>query len=118
MSLNKLKKTSRCELPKIALQKDRSSALLRGSIHAIPVTEALFLVTINLYQYYVEASIKPLALYQFVTKIHEITIQTSLAAIVFSYIRHEIVLGQNIPLGAQFSGLQLSQASYLWSSEF
>ena len=118
LSFNKLKKKSRCELPKVALQKNRSSALLRGSIHVVPVAGALFLASINLYQYYVGASIKPLALYQFVAKIHEITIQASLAAIVFSYIRHEIVLGQGIPLGALFSGLQLSQASYLWSSEF
>ena len=118
ISLDKLKKKSRCELPKVALQKDRSSALLRGLIHAIPITGALFLVAINLYQYYVGSSIKPLALYQFIAKVHEITIQASLAAIVFSYIRHEMVLGQGIPLGALFSGLQLSQASYLWSSEF
>ena len=118
LSSDKLKKKSRSELPKVALYKDRFSALLRGLIHAIPVTGALSLVSINIYQYYVGSFIQPLALYQFIAKVHEITIQASLAAIVFSYIRHEMVLGQGVPLGAMFSGLQLSQASYLWSSEF
>ena len=118
LSSDKFKRESRSELPKVALHKDRSSALLRGLIHAIPVAGALPLVSINIYEYYVGTSIKPLALYQFIAKVHEITIQASLAAIVFSYIRHEMVLGQGVPLGALFSGLQLSQASYLWSSEF
>lgn len=118
LSSDKLKMKSRSELPKVALHKDRSSALLRGLIHAIPVAGALSLTSINIYQYYVGSFIKPLAFYQFIAKVHEITIQASLTAIVFSYIRHEMVLGQGIPFGALFSGLQLSQASYLWSSEF
>ena len=118
LSFNKFKRKSRSELPKVALHKNRVFALLRGLIHAVPVAGALFLVTINLYQYYAGSFIKPLALYQFLAKVHEILIQGSLAAIVFSYIRHEMVLGQGVPLGALFSGLQLSQASYLWSSEF
>ena len=34
------------------------------------------------------------------------------------YIRYELSLGQDLPFGALFSGLQVSQASYLWSMEF
>ena len=45
-------------------------------------------------------------------------IQASLAAIILSYIRHEMVLGKGIPFGALFSGLQINQISYLWSMEF
>ena len=118
LKFRKVKKTSHVELPKIAIRRNRLSALLRALVHAIPVTAALALVTVNLYPYYVGSSIQSLALYQLVAKIHEIMIQASLAAIVFSYIRHEMVLGEGIPLGAMFSGLQLSQASYLWSTEF
>ena len=45
-------------------------------------------------------------------------IQASLAAVIFSYIRHQMVLGKGIPFGALFSGLQMNQISYLWSIEF
>ena len=51
-------------------------------------------------------------------KVHEIAIEASLSAIVFSYIRYELMLGDGIPFGALFSGLQISQASYLWSMEY
>ena len=68
--------------------------------------------------YYVGASIHNLAYYQFGAKIHEVTAQASLAAVVFSYVRYEMALGQGLPFGALFSGLQISQVSYLWSMEF
>ena len=112
------KQKIRIELPKMAICYNRPSALLRALIHVVPVAAALSLVTVNLFQYYIGSSIQSLALYQAIAKIHEIMMQASLAAVVFSYIRHELVLGQGIPLGALFSGLQLSQISYLWSMEF
>ncbi|KAI4134873.1 MAG: hypothetical protein LQ347_001155 [Umbilicaria vellea] len=40
------------------------------------------------------------------------------SAIIFSYVRHEIALGDGLPFGALFSGLQINQVSYLWSMEF
>ena len=36
----------------------------------------------------------------------------------FTCSRYELLLGQGLPFGALFSGLQISQASYLWSMEF
>lgn len=63
-------------------------------------------------------TVPSLAFYQLGAKVHEISAQASLAAIVFTYVRHEMLLGQGLPLGALFSGLQVSQASYLWSMEY
>ncbi|KAL8824191.1 MAG: hypothetical protein Q9191_005234 [Dirinaria sp. TL-2023a] len=114
LEFRRVKRKNLLEPPKIAIRKNRLSALLRALVHALPVAAALGLVTINLYRYYVGSSIQPLAFYQVIAKIHEIMIQASLAAIVFSYIRHEMVLGQGIPLGAMFSGLQLSQSIELY----
>ena len=37
---------------------------------------------------------------------------------VLTIIRYELSLGAGLPFGALFSGLQISQASYLWSMEF
>lgn len=56
--------------------------------------------------------------YQFGAKVHEIAIEVSLSALIFSYVKYELMLGDGIPFGALFFGLQVSQASYLWSLEF
>ena len=103
---------------KIAIRKDRTIALLRSLIHLIPVSVALFEITINWNTYYVGVSIYNQAVYQLLAKTHEIIIQASLATILFSYIRHEMTVGAGIPFGALFSGLQMSQIAYLWSMEF
>ena len=103
---------------KIAIRKSRIVALLRALIHLVPVSVALFEVIFNWNTYYVGSQIRNLALYQFCAKLHEMTAQASIAAIVLSYIRYELSLGQGLPFGALFSGLQVSQASYLWSMEF
>ena len=67
--------------------------------------------------YYMGATIRNQAYYQFGAKVHEMTAQASLSAIVFFCVRYEMSLGQGLPFGALFSGLQVSQASYLWSME-
>lgn len=106
------------EPTKIAIRKNRSIALLRSSIHVIPLGVCLCEIIFNWNVYYVGSKVYNQALYQFVAKVHEFTIQASLAAILFSYIRHELSLGEGIPFGSLFSALQVSQVSYLWSMEF
>lgn len=106
------------EPTKIAIRESRWIALLRALIHIVPVGVALWEVIFNWNTYYVGSNIQNQALYQFCAKLHEMTAQASIAAVVFSYIRYEMSLGQGLPFGALFSGLQISQASYLWSMEF
>lgn len=55
--------------------------------------------------------------YQFAAKVHEITLQASLVSIVLSYIRFQLTFGDGLPFGAFLSGLQITQVSYLWSTE-
>ena len=105
------------EHTKIAIRKSRTIALLRAVIHIVPVSVALWEISLNLSTYYVGATIQSQAYYQFAAKVHEMSAQASLAAIVFSYVSHEMSLGQGLPFGALFSGLQVSQPSYLWSME-
>lgn len=106
------------EPTKIAIRESRRIAVLRALIHIIPVGVALWEVIFNWNTYYVGSNIHNQALYQFCAKLHEMTAQASIAAVVFSYVRYEMSLGQGLPFGALFSGLQISQASYLWSMEF
>ena len=106
------------EQTKIAIRKSRTTALLRALIHLVPVTVALWEIVLNWNTYFVGYNVYNLAYYQFGAKLHEIAIQASLSAVIFSYVRYELVLGDGIPFGALFSGLQISQASYFWSMEF
>ena len=50
--------------------------------------------------------------------IYPVRAQASIDYIMFTCIRYELSLGQGLPFGALFSGLQVSQVSYLWSMEF
>ncbi len=106
------------EPTKKAIRKDKTVALLRCLIHLLPVSFALFEIILNWNTYYAGISIYSQAVYQVASKIHEVAIQASLATVVFSYIRHEMTIGNGIPFGALFSGLQISQIAYLWSMEF
>ena len=106
------------ELTKIAIRRSRRIALLHALIHVIPVGVAVWEIVLNWNTYYVGPTIYSLAYYQLGAKAHEMTIQGSLAAILFCYVRCELALGDGLPFGSLFSGLQVSQISYLWSMEF
>ena len=101
-SLRYLTGRGRHEPLKVAIQQSRRIALARCLIHGIPVGFALFEIILNWNNYYVGVNTYSVALYQLIAKIHEIMIQASLAAIIFSFIRHELVLGGGLPFG-QFS---------------
>ncbi|KAL8727498.1 MAG: hypothetical protein Q9166_006022 [cf. Caloplaca sp. 2 TL-2023] len=105
------------ETTKIAIHRDRSIALLRALIHVAPVGAALCEIVLNWNTYYVGATAYNTASYQLLAKVHEIMMQASIAAIVFSGIRSQLALGEGIPFGLLFSGLQITQISYLWSME-
>ena len=75
------------EPTKVAIRKSRTTALLRALIHVVPLSIALWEVMLNWNTYYVGATIRNIAYYQFGAKFHEMTAQASLAAIIFTYIR-------------------------------
>ena len=106
------------EPTKVAIRQSRTIAILRALIHIVLFSVALWEITLNWNTYFVGSQIRNLAYYQFGAKIHEMTAQALLAAIVFSFVRFELSLGAGLPFGALFAGLQISQASYLWSMEF
>lgn len=105
------------EPTKIAIRHSRLIALLRALIHLVPFGFALFEIILNWNVYYIGARAYTTAIYQIVAKAHEILIQASIAAIILSAIRRELALGEGLPFGLLFSGLQVSQISYLWSVE-
>ncbi|KAI9827121.1 MAG: hypothetical protein M1819_007012 [Sarea resinae] len=106
------------EPPKIAISRSRSIALLRALVHVVPLGVALAELCLNWKGIYLGPNFDHSSYLQFAAKAHEMTMQASLAAILFTYLRHEISMGGGIPFGALLAGLQLNQLSYLWSIEF
>jgi hypothetical protein len=104
------------ERPKIAIQKHRLAALLRASVHLLPVAGCIYLCVLNSRPWAVLPKY-PWEALQFVAKAHEILMQASISTIAVAYIRRELVSGQWMPLGALFSALQIDRLSYLWSME-
>ena len=106
------------EPSKIAIRRSRIIAILRGlAIHTVPLGLSLFEVVLNWRGYFYGSEFNRLAYYQIGAKVHEISIQASLAMIVLSSIRREIALGEGIPFGVFLGGIQFVQPSYLWSTE-
>ena len=114
------------EPKKIAIKQDIWMAWLFGSIHFVPLSAALVLVVLNWRGYYIGGELegavgqddaKFIGL-QFAAKLHELTISASLTAVIFSYIRHELVTDSGLPFGAIMAGFQFQEISYLWSMEF
>lgn len=106
------------EPPKIALRRSRKTALARNIIHLVPIIGAVTVISLNCAGFYVGASLENINALQFAAKLHEMTMVASLAQILVSTIRDELLCEQGLPWGALFSGLQISQLSYLWSMEF
>ena len=90
------------EPTKIAIRNSRNIALLRALIHLVPIGVALWEVIFNWNTYYAGSHVQSIALYQFCAKLHEMTAQASIAAVIFSYVRHEMSLGMVCPMGPSF----------------
>ena len=100
--------------------------MLGSLIHFIPVGVAVSISSVNWFGVYIGGELagqsgmdqEKLAGLLFAAKLHELTITASLAAVLFFYIRHEIVLEKGVPFGAVFAGLQFQNVSFFWSQEF
>lgn len=105
------------EPAKVAVRRNRMTALLRSLVHAVPLGVALMEIILNWKGYYIGATFTKQAYYQFAAKAHEITIQASLTVMVLSYIRYALTVGRGLPFGSLIGGFQFLQLSYLWSTE-
>jgi hypothetical protein len=107
----------RSEPVKIALRKDRATALLRCAIHIIPLAGTSTLLYLNFswfslsrgwgYSGNFDASSSLVGL-QFAAKLHEMTMVASLTTAFLSLSRTYLVSEHGLPLGTAFMGLQVS----------
>lgn len=108
------------------MSQSRTEAALRCAIHVVPISGAIGLVALNTIQSYIGGELsgkngqddEKLAALQFTAKLHELLMLASIGTIVFTYIRRELVLGEGVPFGAIFAGLQFESISLFWSMEF
>jgi hypothetical protein len=98
-------------------RKQWSTTLLQYIIHVFPLCAVITIVSFNFTGIYVGNNSEWLPILQFVAKLLEITMQTSIIKIVSSYLQYEIS-NRTIPFGTLFAALQVTTMSYLWSSEF
>lgn len=105
------------EPQKIAIHGSRVTALFRAVIHLLPIAVALMEIILNWKGRYLGRTFDKQNYYQFAAKAHEIVIQASLSSIALSYIRFQLTFGDGLPFGAFLSALQVTQISYLWSTE-
>lgn len=92
-------------------------ALVRLSVHALPLVTALCLISINVCTSYPKEELPATAL-QFLAKGLELLTQASIANMALCFLRREVLDREALPFGAMFAGLQTSSISYLWSLEF
>jgi len=104
---------------KVVLYKNRWTASLYCFLHLPPISIALAIMALNFMGTRVGTTVDPTwsTGLQFCAKLHEVLMQTSLAAIVLSFIRSEL-LRDSLPLGTVFAPVQTTFISYLWSLEF
>jgi hypothetical protein len=83
-------------------------------LHLVPLSSAVAVLILNWSQYFVGPSFTLSTTLQFVAKLQELLMQASLAEIVLSIVRSQIMDGY-LPLGALSASTQAMQISYLWS---
>ncbi|QIX01993.1 hypothetical protein AMS68_007510 [Peltaster fructicola] len=111
---------------KAAFYKSRRLAFVKSLIHWLPVSVAVTLVFLNIWQYYIGGELagpegqdaQKLAALQFAAKLHELLMLASLSTIVFAYIRYQMAFGDGVTIGMVFAGQQFQSISNLWSIEF
>ncbi|KAI4288348.1 MAG: hypothetical protein L6R35_002392 [Caloplaca aegaea] len=111
------------ETPKVAIKTSHSALLLANVVHlpAILISSTLFYLSFAIVygvDYGNPYSKTILNGLQFVSKFHEITITTSLTAIVLHRIRYSLMKQSGVPLGFLASAYQLGALDYLVSAEF
>lgn len=110
----------------MAIRRDRFVATLAGMIHLLPASVAIAIGLLNSIGYYIGEELagpqgqddEKFADLQLAAKLHELTIQASITAMLLQYVHHELALRDSLPFRALFAGQLYKDISYLWSSEF
>ena len=119
---------NRVEQAKIVISDSVWVALCRCSVHLLPVTVSIYLITLNLKGHYVGQHLPwskndygdsvALAFFQVAAKIQELLAMASMAAVIFHTAIDALIHEQGLPLGLSTSGFSFTKISYFWSPAF
>ncbi|KAK5266665.1 hypothetical protein LTR99_007276 [Exophiala xenobiotica] len=106
------------EEPKVVIYKNHGIAVLSILAHAVPFAGVMALLVLNINTFFIgNLSTSAVTAFQFAAKLLELLMQASLADILLSAIRWQIVRNQDLPLGGLVAPLRTTDVSYLWSLE-
>ena len=105
------------EHKKVALRQSHLVATGHALLHLVPLCGAITLLILHWSQYFVGPSFDLSTTLQFVAKLHELLMQTSIVEIVLCVIRAQAIEGF-IPLGALSATTQALHISYIRSIDF
>ncbi|KAK2735964.1 hypothetical protein FQN57_001037 [Myotisia sp. PD_48] len=106
---------TRFEGPKPAIVASYRFVLLGFTVHAIPFSVAIVLIFLNFKEFYYHDANRTLL--QFVAKAHELSMQSSIAAMVLDFMRSRLAGGKGLPFGALGAFLVPANVAWLWSKE-
>ena len=89
---------------KIAIHLNRFITLFKATVHVIPVGVALIEIYLNWHEAFLRINVKGLKYLQFAVKAHELIILVSLNAMMFSYVRYELISEKDLSFDAFMSG--------------
>ncbi|USP74327.1 hypothetical protein yc1106_01601 [Curvularia clavata] len=102
---------------KVAIYQNRSMAALNSLLHLVPISACIVLLVLFWSKKWTGGPSDNATTLQFVAKLHELLMQSSLIAILLHIIRSQAINGF-IPLGALSGATKGPQLSYLWSLDF
>lgn len=106
------------EPKKPAIYRSRKAALLHSFVHLIPLATGTVLVGLNIHGHYIgDISITSLTAFQFASKLLEILMQASIAAIVLAFVRLQVLGMNEFPFGGLIAPFRTSEIASLWSLE-
>ena len=125
-TLHHVRKPGDEEEIKVVIHKSLGLALLRCSVHVLPVSVSVIILWINFKQTFIGIDFRSLissetiniALLQTAAKIQELLIVSSLAAVAFQLLRYQLLYGDGLSLGFLAAGFDFVKLSYFWSPEF
>ena len=106
------------EPPKVAQDRSRKVAILHLLSQFVPVSASLVLVVLNLRTTFIgQVEKTALTALQFASKLLEILIQASIAGVLLSAIRTQLLGPDPLPFGSLTAPYRTMDISYLWSLE-
>jgi hypothetical protein len=106
------------EPAKIFIRRGRWAALKHASYFLPPLLFAKGLLVINLWGLYINKEHEWFASLQYVAKLHEVWCQSSIATVLMTYVRHQLITYDDMPFASLFVPAQTAQLPYPFSTEF